>query len=357
MVVFLDWMNSLKDFLKNIRENIFGISIKNEDKQLISFIIEDYEFEMNLEKIQLSTKKDILIQICEKVNQMGLKTEVDLLLEFSKIYNVDMGYKKPFYQGKDDLEIEIDQKIILIDEYLPSEIFLHIFEFFKPSDVCQLSRVSKKWLRFTQLEVLWKNFCKREGSNELSEGNSRYIDEYKDLMFFGIPKEVSLPDSFIPMIKEFQKQNLTIGFFHSNHIYLEIIDSKDGIPNQNFIISFILFDNFKNFGSTNQPQFSVRWNGHKCRIFEDGENQDFNYGNIKISDGDIIGADYNKKTGEFSFIHNDTNLGVVHKTTKELDLCITLQLTYKIKLVKGRKTSKKLEFEKPIGIYERFTPL
>lgn len=176
----------IEDYL-NSEENIFSIQIKEKNEKKIIFTIsDDFDFDLILQTLQITSQDEFLTELCQKVNQNSLKNVVEVLKLVQKEYGNLMDPDSPLYKGQDVFDLDNDnndikflERVRYKEDDFNSDLWLNVYLFLEPIHLLKLSRVSKQWLKLTRDEEVWKSICLREKLEAKSDLSWRetYIEE------------------------------------------------------------------------------------------------------------------------------------------------------------------------------------
>jgi len=257
---------------------------------------------------QLSTEEDVLEEVCKKkINQKYLIDNSKILEEFSILYGNTMDEEeKPLYQGQDVFEDENDNydlkfidRFRITEETFHSDLFTHVFTFLTPFNLIKLGRVSKKWLKLSRLDIIWKINCSNIGIKEISdinESKSWYKEYLLKYSFSTIPNQV-----IVQIPPQFTTSTVPIYYkcFTGNHLFFK--SSKK--------YAFGFSTNIHDIESVDTVIYAfsegelTKTNGLK------GDKERKKYHTSLIKDGDIVGVIYNPFKKTISFTVNDSNFG------------------------------------------------
>lgn len=159
--------NDVKIFLENEEKNIYEIELIEEKDDSIILSISHFNFLLKEEQdyFILKTEEEFLLEICKKVNQKQFKSISSIFSLFNEYYSQEIE-EKPLYEGQDVFELENDNndmkfldRIRFKEEDFNSDLFIYIFEFLHPFEICKFQRISKKFYEIGEKDILWKKFC------------------------------------------------------------------------------------------------------------------------------------------------------------------------------------------------------
>lgn len=206
-------------------ENLFSFVLKEEQKNKIKMEIQEmFEFELDFQNLKISSSDDTLNEFIEKVNSKTYKNTTELLSQATKVYgDIFVEEEKPLYEGQDVFELDNDnndikflERVRIKEEDFNSDLFLVVFEFLEPKNISILSRVSKKFYKLTNDQLLWKGICERN-QIEITEEHKdnlkqNYIESlYSYFLDFESTTKTAIKPTTLYDFKQSAGHNIVIG--------------------------------------------------------------------------------------------------------------------------------------------------